>query len=175
MLTTARAMVEQEVGDMLQDMRGAYDKLLRFSGDELWRDAERSEVWLPQTRQYVSGDKVSEKDWVEKHRLDLAKRRERMVEDAARAAKIERKLGVTLGGYQSRSKVLNEKIEAAYKEFEQAKLDTGAFGSLYASEQATIPARIERAEEELRKVEAHESQLQQEYQDLLDRRNQLAA
>ncbi|KAJ2500935.1 Pre-mRNA-splicing factor cef1 [Coemansia sp. RSA 1972] len=175
MLSNARAMVEQEVGDMLQDMRGTYDKLSGFSGDELWRDAELSEVWLPQTRQYVSSDKVSEKDWIEKHRLDLAKRREQMVEDAVRAAKIERKLGVTLGGYQSRSKVLNEKIEAAYKEFEQAKLDTGAFSSLYASEQATVPARIERAEEELSKVEARETQLQQEYQDLLDRRNQLAA
>ncbi|KAJ2359452.1 Pre-mRNA-splicing factor cef1 [Coemansia erecta] len=172
MLDAARAMVNKEVGDMLQEMRDAFGRLSGPPGDDLWRDTERSSVWLPQSQKYTDADKVSERDWIEKHRHELIKRRERMTKDAARATKIERKLGVTLGGYQARSKTLGEKLQTAYKEFEQAKLDVNAFRSLYTAEQATIPARIERAEAELRSVEMHESQLQQEYQALLDRHNQ---
>ncbi|KAJ2766000.1 hypothetical protein GGI18_006091, partial [Coemansia linderi] len=63
----------------------------------------------------------------------------------------------------------------AYKAFEQARLDSEAFGALYAAEQAIIPARIEKAQAELRKVETRESQLQGEYKELIERRNALAA
>ncbi|KAJ2339269.1 Pre-mRNA-splicing factor cef1, partial [Coemansia sp. RSA 2673] len=85
-----------------------------------------------------------------------------------------KKLGVTLGGYQARSKTLDGKIAEAFKAFEQAKLDSEAFGALYTAEQAIIPARIEKAQAELRKVETRESQLQAEYQELIERRNALA-
>ncbi|KAJ1670031.1 Pre-mRNA-splicing factor cef1, partial [Coemansia sp. RSA 2052] len=124
---------------------------------------------------FVATETVSDAEWVEKHRLDLASRREMMAEEATRAAKIEKKLGVTLGGYQARSKTLDGKIADAYKAFEQAKLDTEAFGALYEAEQAIIPARIEKAQAELRKVETRESQLQGEYRELIERRNALAA
>ncbi|KAJ1667453.1 hypothetical protein EV178_001447 [Coemansia sp. RSA 1646] len=46
---------------------------------------------------------------------------------------------------------------------------------LYASEQTAIPASIEKAQNELRKVETREVRLQPEYQELLDRRNELTA
>ncbi|KAJ1828256.1 Pre-mRNA-splicing factor cef1, partial [Coemansia sp. RSA 2599] len=87
---------------------------------------------------------------------------------------IEKKLAVTLGGYQARSRMLDEKILAAYREYEQAELETRAFSALYAGEQAIIPARIEKAQEELRAVETLERSLQAEYQELVGRRNALA-
>ncbi|KAJ2210623.1 hypothetical protein EV179_006119, partial [Coemansia sp. RSA 487] len=75
----------------------------------------------------------------------------------------------------SRAKVLDGKIVAAFKEFDQVKVYRQAFNMLYASEQAAIPARIEKAQNELRKVETCEAQLQAEYQELLGRRNALTA
>ncbi|KAJ2804600.1 Pre-mRNA-splicing factor cef1 [Coemansia guatemalensis] len=175
MLEKARSMVDEEMANMRQEMRDAYEQLSGPVGEDLWHSAERSETWLPQRQKYVATENVTEEDWIGKHRLDLERRRELMAEQATRATKVERKLGVALGGYQARSKALCEKIQAAYKKLEQTKLDTMAFADLHASEKATIPARIEKAEDELSKVEARESQLQEEYQALLERRDKLAA
>ncbi|KAJ2908303.1 Pre-mRNA-splicing factor cef1, partial [Coemansia aciculifera] len=175
LLESAKSLIEGEMESMPENVRDEFQRLAGPNGRNTWRAAEGAETWLPQTRQFVATDMVSSAEWIEKHRLDLASRREMMAEEAARAAKVEKKLGVTLGGYQARSKALDGKILDAYKAFEQAKLDTEAFGALYAAEQAIIPARTEKAQVELRKVEARESQLQSEYRDLIERRNALAA
>ncbi|KAJ1663022.1 hypothetical protein IW140_005429, partial [Coemansia sp. RSA 1813] len=49
----------------------------------------------------------------------------------------------------SRTKVLDGKIVVSFKELEQVKVDMQAFNMLYASEQAAIPAGIEKAQNEL--------------------------
>ncbi|KAJ2835132.1 Pre-mRNA-splicing factor cef1 [Coemansia furcata] len=175
LLEGARLLVEEDMSSMREGVRELYQRLAQPAGHDLWQAAEDAETWLPQTKQYVATEKVSNAEWIEKHRSDLASHRELMAEEAARATKIEKKLGVTLGGYQARSKAPDGKISEAYKAFEQAKLDSEAFGALYAAEQAIIPARIEKAQSELRKVETRESQLQGEYKELLERRNALAA
>ncbi|KAJ1964157.1 Pre-mRNA-splicing factor cef1 [Dipsacomyces acuminosporus] len=175
LLRDARALVDEEMKSSSEETRDLFDTLSKASASDIWHAADNNETWLPQTKDYVSTQSLSPDDWITKHRLDLSHRRELMAAEAARATKIERKLGVTLGGYQARSKLLSEKIAAAFKEFEQTKLDAEAFASLHASEQAAIPARVESAQEELRLVEARESRLQSEYQALLDCRNSLAA
>ncbi|KAJ2748763.1 Pre-mRNA-splicing factor cef1 [Coemansia pectinata] len=152
-LEGAKSLVDEEMSNMPEVIRGLYQQLV-----------EPTET-----------DKVSNAEWIEKHQLDLVSRRELMAEEATRATKIEKKLGVTLGGYQARSKTLDSKIAEAYKAFEQAKLNSEAFGTLYTAEQVIIPARIEKAQAELRKVETRESQLQAAYQELIERRNALAA
>ncbi|KAJ2014675.1 Pre-mRNA-splicing factor cef1 [Coemansia sp. S16] len=174
LLEAAKSLVDEEMSNMPEDVREVYQQLGERTGHSIWHTAEDTETWLPQAKRFVDTDKVSNAEWIEKHRLDLASRRELMAEEAARATKIEKKLGVTLGGYQARSKTLDGKIAEAFKAFEQAKLDSEAFGALYAAEQAIIPARIEKAQAELRKVETRESQLQAEYRELIERRNALS-
>ncbi|KAJ2549426.1 Pre-mRNA-splicing factor cef1 [Coemansia sp. RSA 1933] len=174
LLASARALIDKEMEDMHQDLRDTYYRLSEHDNSGLWRATECSDVWLPQQRCYQAVDQISPEAWIEKYKSELTSRREIMSEEASRATKVERKLGVILGGYQARSKVLDDKIAAAFKEFEQVRVDTQAFNALYTTEQASIPARVERAQDELRKVELRESQLQSEYQELLDRRNALA-
>ncbi|KAJ1816547.1 Pre-mRNA-splicing factor cef1 [Coemansia sp. RSA 2675] len=175
LMESARLLVDEEMNSIRDDVRELYQQLAKPASLDAWQTAEGAETWLPQAKRFVATDRVSDAEWIEKHRLDLASRRELMAEEAARAGKIEKKLGVTLGGYQARSKALDSKIAEAYKAFEQARLDSEAFGALYAAEQAIIPARIEKAQAELRKVETRESQLQGEYKELIERRNALAA
>ncbi|KAJ2810832.1 hypothetical protein H4S07_002442 [Coemansia furcata] len=175
LLEGARLLVEDEMSSMREDVRELCQRLAQPACHDLWQAAEEAKTWLPQTKQFVATEKVSNVEWIEKHRLDLASRRELMTEEAARATKIENKLSVTLSGYQAQSKALNGKIAEAYKAFEQAKLDSEAFGALYAAEQAIIPARVEKVQSELRKVETRESQLQGEHKELVERRNALAA
>ncbi|KAJ2771049.1 CDC5 cell division cycle 5-like protein, partial [Coemansia nantahalensis] len=175
MLAVARALVAEEAAAMRGEAEDAYKRLAGPAGDGLWRAAEDAAVWLPQAQAYRPAREIGAADWIEKHRRDLAARREVMAADAARAAKIERKLAVALGGYQARAKTLCESIQAAYSEYEQTRLDSEAFTRLHAAEQATIPARLEAAEAEVRVVETRERYLQSEYRDLLEHRNRLAA
>ncbi|KAI9501978.1 pre-mRNA splicing factor component-domain-containing protein [Coemansia spiralis] len=175
LLAEARALIENEMASMQQDVRDVYTRLAEPSNNELWHRIEDNYVWLPQERAYYPADKLSMENRIEGYKADFTRRREIVVEGAERAIKLERKLEVTLGGYQARAKMLGDKIAAAFKDFEQARIDTQAFSMLYAMEQAIIPSRIEKAEDGLRKVEARESQLQSEYRELLERRNELAA
>ncbi|KAJ2520762.1 Pre-mRNA-splicing factor cef1 [Coemansia sp. RSA 1939] len=175
LIASSRALIEEELESMHQDLRDTYDQLSGPSTSALWHMVESNDVWLPQERTYKPADQISAESLIEKYKSELARRREVMTEEAMRASKTERKLGVTLGGYQTRAKMLSENIATAFKEFEQAKIDTHAFNMLYVAEQAAIPARIEKAQDELRKVETREAHLQSKYQELLDRRNVLSA
>ncbi|KAJ1723698.1 Pre-mRNA-splicing factor cef1 [Coemansia erecta] len=143
--------------------------------ESTWRDAEASETWIGPDLRFVPTSSVTSEQLIAKYRLELDARRSLMAQEAAKAAKSEKKLSVMLGGYQARAKMLSEKIAQAYKDFEQTRLDTQAFSTLYAGEQATIPSRIEKARDELRRVENLERSLQAEYQELVERRNALAS
>lgn len=169
LLQEAKSLIEEEMSQISEDIKKGYQKLGDINSD-VWLEAENSMVWLPQNKSYARKEDVSEQELVEKYKMELAQRRDLMAAEAARAAKIEKKLSVTLGGYQGRAKTLSEKINKAYKEFEQAKLDTEAFGMLYAAEQAAIPARIEKIQTELLAVETRERNLQSEYQERLQHR-----
>ncbi|KAJ2703049.1 Pre-mRNA-splicing factor cef1 [Coemansia sp. IMI 203386] len=164
-LAQARALVAAEISDAGIE----YAEI----EEDAWRKAENAEIWIGQESRYVRADEVTGEQLVGKYKTELGARRELMTQEAAKAAKIEKKLAVTLGGYQARSKMFNDKISAAYKEYEQTDLDTRAFAALYASEQAIIPARIQKAQDELRAVEVLERSLQAEYQELVERKNAL--
>ncbi|KAJ2464791.1 Pre-mRNA-splicing factor cef1, partial [Coemansia sp. RSA 2322] len=174
-LDHAKSLIEEEMANMPKASHEQYKRLAGPAGVHIWQAAEDAETWLPQTKRFAATDAISNAEWIEKYRLDLAGRRAKMAEEAARATKAEKRLAVTLGGYQARSKTLDGKIAESYKAFEQARLDTEAFGALYAVEKAIIPARIEKAETELRSIEARENILQREYQELIERRNALSA
>jgi pre-mRNA-splicing factor CDC5/CEF1 len=68
-----------------------------------------------------------------------------------------------LGGYHSRAKTLRAKIveAAAALETETIKLDT--FRTLQIAEEAALPRRLERLEEEVRFVKAKEREAQEAF------------
>ncbi|KAJ2787532.1 Pre-mRNA-splicing factor cef1 [Coemansia interrupta] len=145
---------------------GSSNTLQQDIAERAWRDAEASETWVGPELRFVPTSSVTAEQYIAKYRMELDARRELMAQEAGKAAKSEKKLGVVLGGYQARAKMLSEKIAQAYKDFEQTRLDTHAFATLYASEQAIIPSRIEKAKDELRMAENLERSLQAEYQEL---------
>lgn len=67
------------------------------------------------------------------------------------------------GGYHSRAKILRAKIveAAAALEAETIKLDT--FRTLQIAEEAALPRRLERLEEEVRFVKAREREAQEAF------------
>ncbi|KDQ59393.1 hypothetical protein JAAARDRAFT_56409 [Jaapia argillacea MUCL 33604] len=98
--------------------------------------------------------------------------REQMSKEASKASKTEKKLGVTLGGYVSRSKALTKRFTDAFDELYKIKFDYESFSRLRLNESATGPRRVESLKEEVGRLEARERMLQSKYADLENERRE---
>jgi len=127
-------------------------------------------------RQQLAFDTTS-KTWIEQHQLSASQRvagytvqlqddRDLMAKEAGKVSKSEKKLGVTLGGYQVRSKALAKRITAAFEELQKTKVDLESFSRLRVNESAAGPRRVSGLKEEVEKLERREKALQERYAEL---------
>ncbi|QRW15100.1 pre-mRNA-splicing factor CEF1 [Ceratobasidium sp. AG-Ba] len=96
----------------------------------------------------------------------LMQDREAMTKEAGKAAKVEKKLGVTLGGYNARSTALAKRIKDASAELLKTHIEFETFSHLRTIEQAAAPRRVEALKEEVEQLERHERELQARFQEL---------
>ncbi|KII88811.1 hypothetical protein PLICRDRAFT_42049 [Plicaturopsis crispa FD-325 SS-3] len=138
-------------------------------------DVDESTSWA-HIRQQLTFDPVS-KTWVEPSKLPPEQRiagynaildesRELMTKEANKAAKSEKKLNITLGGYQARSKALAKRITDAFEELQKTKVDYESFSRLGVNEAAAGPRRVAALKEEVETLERREKMLQERYAEL---------
>ncbi|KAF5358157.1 hypothetical protein D9756_001798 [Leucocoprinus leucothites] len=96
----------------------------------------------------------------------LTEKREQMTKEANKAAKAEKKLVVTLAGYQARSQALSKRIMDAFEEMEKTQTEHDSFARLCAMESVGGPRRVEALGEEVEVLERREKLLQQRYGEL---------
>ncbi|KAH9914704.1 pre-mRNA splicing factor component-domain-containing protein [Fomitopsis serialis] len=136
-------------------------------------------------RQQLAYD-ASSKTWIEPEKLTEAARiagytalldesRQDMAKEASKAAKAEKKLNVTLGGYQARSKALTKRIGDAFEEMQKVKVDCDSFVRLQTNEGAMGPVRVSALKEEVEKLERRERSLQERYAELETERRESQA
>ena len=125
---------------------------------------------------------ASQKRWVDAESLSpdaridgvsaqLNECREAMAKEAQKAAKLEKKLNVTLGGYQARSKGLAKRVVDGFDELQRGRIEYESFAHLLANEAAAGPVRVAALKEEVEKLESRERMLQGRYAELeLERR-----
>ena len=90
---------------------------------------------------------------------------------AAKAAKVEKKMGKLLAGYQARWQTLSKRLTEAYTELEKTQIDLESFSALNIAESAAVPRRVQALSEEVDRLERRERTLQEKYQSLdMDRR-----
>lgn len=127
-------------------------------------------------RQRLAFDSTS-RTWVEPSSLSLEARitgfnalldesREEMSKEAGKAAKIEKKLNITLGGYQARSKALSRRVADTFDELVRTKVDYESFARLSMNEVITGPQRLEALKEEVDVLSRRERMLQERYAEL---------
>lgn len=96
-----------------------------------------------------------------------------MILDAARADKIEKKLNITLGGYQARSQTLQKQIVNAFEELEQSEIELESFRNLQIAEKDAIPRRIEALQREVDQLTTRERELQYRYKSIDDEKRRI--
>lgn len=98
--------------------------------------------------------------------LDL--NRDKMATEAAKSSKVEKKLGMLLGGYQMRSKALGTKLSDAYDELARTRIELGSFERLAQNEEGAIGRRVESLREEVDKLERREREGQGRFRELAE-------
>lgn len=90
-----------------------------------------------------------------------------MTTEAKRAAKMEKKMKILLGGYQSRAMGLMKQLNDLWDQIEQAYLELRTFEELKKHEDSAIPRRLECLKEDVQRQQDREKELQHRYADLL--------
>jgi len=121
-------------------------------------------------RRYVDPASLSPKGRIEGYSTLLNEGRDLMAREASKIAKAEKKLNVTLGGYQLRSKALTQKVTDLFGELHRGNLDYESFSRLKINENAAGPARVESLKEEVDKLTRREKLLQDRYAELVSER-----
>jgi hypothetical protein len=88
--------------------------------------------------------------------------------------KLEKKLLLTLGGYQARQGALEGKIKEVTEAIEQARIDLLVYRALQSGEEVAAPQRVTSLVEEVEILERREREGQERYKKLAEMRTDLS-
>lgn len=75
-----------------------------------------------------------------------------MAKEAKKAARMEKKLKILTGGYQSRAQALIKQLHDMYENIDQANLELKTFKFLQEQERSALPRRIQVCTSSLYKI-----------------------
>jgi len=174
-LEKANQLIEDEMNSMMKNIK---IKDLNDEFEKAHNRIEKEEIYVydptTKTSSYQSIKKMKKDEKIQYLKSQLELNRSKMGKEAAKARKLEKRLGIILGGYQNRGKRLKEEINEQWKLLEQATIEYEAYNDLKENENNII---ISHREEELKKavqeLEQKENELQQKYRDLMAEYNSL--
>jgi len=174
-VNTARGIIHSELATAL-GFPGANEEQLKrgiillaneeeVAGDD-WATIRKNMAFHPTTKSWVDAGRLTSEERARGLAILLEQDRERMAEEAAKAAKTEKKLSKLLGGYQIRWEALSKRLTGTFEEISKAQVDLESFAALSISEGAAIPRRLQSLSEEVERLERREKGLQDRYQEL---------
>ncbi|NP_001096658.1 cell division cycle 5 like S homeolog [Xenopus laevis] len=164
-LKHAEELLQQEMEVVKQGM--GHGELSLDSYNQVWEECYSQVLYLPGQGRYTRANLASKKDRIESLEKRLEVNRGHMTGEAKRAAKMEKKLKILLGGYQSRAMGLIKQLNEVWDQYEQANLELGTFEELKKHEDIAIPRRIECLKEDVQRQEERERELQQRFAELM--------
>ncbi|THH27630.1 hypothetical protein EUX98_g6557 [Antrodiella citrinella] len=138
-----------------------------------WSAIRQQLLFDAKTSTWVDPEELSEEERIAGLSVLLNRSRDTMASEAQKTGKLEKKLGVVLGGYQARSRALTKKISDTFEELQRTKLEYESFSILRTNESATGPRRVSALQEEVGGLERREQALQRRYAELDSERREL--
>ncbi|ORX86211.1 hypothetical protein BCR32DRAFT_216447 [Anaeromyces robustus] len=174
-LEQANKLIEDEMSTMMKNIK---IKNLNDEFEKAHQRIEKEEICIydqkTKSSSYYPIKKMKKDEKIQYLKSQLELNRSKMSKEAAKARKLEKRLGIILGGYQNRGKRLKEDINEQWKLLEQVTIEYEAYNDLKENENKII---ISHREEELKKtvqeLEQRENELQQKYRDLMAEYNSL--
>uniref|UniRef100_A0A069DXG0 Putative mrna splicing protein cdc5 myb superfamily n=1 Tax=Panstrongylus megistus TaxID=65343 RepID=A0A069DXG0_9HEMI len=133
---------------------------------QVWEECLAQVLYLPTQNRYTRANLASKKDRLEAIEKRLEQNRQHMTREAKRAAKMEHKIKIITGGYQSRAQALIKQLQDVVDQIDQAHMELSTFQVLKQQEESAIPRRIEAITEEVNRQKEREKLLQRRYSQL---------
>ncbi len=178
-LAAARQLVRDEIAQAV-GLPGASDKVLQRAvslaapeWDAVWRPSYEALTYDAATGRMVDKASLSTDARLAGLTAQLDLSRSHMVKESAKAAKVEKKLGVTLGGYRARSTALGKSLGEAYDDLARSRVELLSFDRLAANEEGALARRMEGLREEVDKLERREREGQSRFRELSEVKAQL--
>ncbi|KAK3089147.1 hypothetical protein FSP39_001265 [Pinctada imbricata] len=163
-LEQARGLLRREMDVVKQGMSHGDLSLEAYS--TVWEECYSQVLYLPSQNRYTRANLASKKDRIESLEKRLESNRANMTKDAKHAAKLEKKLKILLGGYQSRSQGLAKQMSDLYEQIEQTFVEFKTFEDLRQHEIGAIPKRLESLTEDVERQMEREQELQKKFGEL---------
>ncbi|XP_028414802.1 cell division cycle 5-related protein-like [Dendronephthya gigantea] len=170
-MTDAKKMLAKEM-DFVKQRIGHGDLPIE-SYSKVWDECYAQVMFLPSQKRYTRAALASKKDRLESLEKRLELNRGQMAQDAKKASRIEKKLKVLLGGYQSRAVGLVKQLSDIHEQVEQAYVEKRTFEELKNQETQSIPKRLQALEEDVERQSERERELQRRFGELLVERDNL--
>lgn len=142
--------------------------------DKFWKPAYDELSFDARTSTYVPTSTLTDAQKIAGYAALLETSREQMTKDSTKAAKVEKKLGMVLGGYQARTTALSTKLSDSYAELARTRIELNSFDRLAENEQGAMQRRMEALREEVQKLERKEREGQGRFRELNDVKLQLS-
>ncbi|XP_072391983.1 cell division cycle 5-like protein [Diabrotica undecimpunctata] len=133
---------------------------------QVWEECLSQVLFLPNQTRYTRANLASKKDRLESAEKRLEQNRSHMAKEAKRAAKMEKKLKILTGGYQSRAQALIKQLQDCYENLDSTNLELNTFKFLQEQEKSALPRRIQSLTEDVSRQTERERGLQKKYGDL---------
>lgn len=184
-MLAAKAAIHGELASALS-LPGATDEQLKiaisssFDEDDAvfqtsWATEKAAMIFLPSAGGWVESAGLTPAQQHEAYSSMISTSRERMVAEATRAAKAEKKLAKQLGGYQALNAKVRSQIQETMEEIQAQQRQLQTFLMLKGMEDAAVPERLEKKREEVKRLERREADLQARYAELNDERRERTA
>lgn len=170
-LANAKTLLKQEM-ETVRDGMG-HEKLSLPDHTKVWDECYSQLIYLPAHNRYTKADMVSKKDRIEAISTRLDQNRKDMGKEAKKASKIEKKLSILLGGYQTRMSDFLRQFRENANQIEQSRLELTSFAALKVKEDSSIVKRIGTLEEDVQRQNEREKSLQLRYDQLVRKREEL--
>ena len=185
LLDAAREAVQSELAGLagfpganpqqLQDGLKALAKSEYQDNLPSWFDIRKTLAYDASSKSWLAASTLSQEQRIAGYSALLEESRESMTKDANKAAKLEKKLGITLGGYQQRAKAVASRITSAFEELQRQQIDYESFLLLQSHEAVAGPRRLASLKEEVDKLETREAALQRRYAELASEKREAEA
>ncbi|XP_077437336.1 cell division cycle 5-like protein [Vanacampus margaritifer] len=140
---------------------------------QVWEECYSQVLYLPGQNRYTRYNMANKKERIESMEKKLEVNRSHMTAEARKAAKLEKKLKILLGGFQSRALGLLKQHNELWEQVEQAATELETFSQLKKQEDMAIPRRLEALREDVERQMDRERELQQRYGELVTEREGL--
>lgn len=170
-LEMAKLLLKQEMDVVRHGMNHGELSLEAYC--QVWEECLAQVLFLPSQNRYTRANLASKKDRIESLEKRLEQNRIHMMKEAKRAAKLEKKLRILTGGYQSRAQALVKQVQDMHEQIEQAHLELKTFNSLKEHETIAIPKRLESLTDDVNRQMEREKNLQKKYSDVLEEKEKL--